>query len=52
MNEGTYLYLDREKERIEYDLHNALESGTKEEIDEVIERIEEYKKLKFEQTED
>lgn len=47
MNEADYLYLDREKGRIEYELSNALDSGSKAELDEMIERIEEYKALKF-----
>ena len=52
MNEGAYLYLDREKGRIECDLHNVLESGTKEDLEDIIEWIEEFKNLKFGQTED
>lgn len=47
MNEVDYLYLDREKRRIEYDLHNVLEGGTEDEFEEMIKRIEEYKALKF-----
>lgn len=47
MNEADYLYLDREKERIEYELHNALESGSEADIREAITRVEEYKTLKF-----
>lgn len=52
MNKGAYLYLNREKGRIECDLHNALESGTKEDLEDIIEWIEEFKNLKFGQTED
>lgn len=45
MNETDYLYLDREKNRIENELHNVLESGSKAELREAIARIEEYKAL-------
>lgn len=47
MNETDYLYLDREKGRIEYDLHNALESGNEADLQEIIARVEEFKALKF-----
>lgn len=47
MNEVDYLSLSREKGRIEYELQNVLESGTAEEFEELIKRIEEYKALKF-----
>lgn len=47
MNEADYLYLDREKGCIEYDLHNALESGSKADLREAIARVEEFKDLKF-----
>lgn len=45
--EADYLYLDREKGRIEYELHNALESGTEADLREAITRVEEFKTLKF-----
>lgn len=47
MNEADYLYLDREKNRIENELHRVLESGSKADLREAITRIEEYKMLKF-----
>ena len=45
--EADYLYLDRKKGRIEYELRNALESGSEADIREVIECIEEFKALMF-----
>lgn len=47
MNEADCLYLDREKNRIENELHSILESGSKADLREAITRIEEYKTLKF-----
>lgn len=47
MNETDYLYLDREKNRIENELHNVLESGSKADLREAIARIDKYKALKY-----
>ncbi len=45
--ETDYLYLDRKKGRIEYELRNALESGTEADLREIITQFEEFKALKF-----
>lgn len=47
MNEMDYLYLDQEKNRIENELHNVLESGNEQDLREAIARVEEYKALKY-----